>query len=551
MKTTPKTLLAAVAGTVLALTGSGLLAAGAVADTGTAVDTAATITLNAASTAQLDGLKLKYYKIASYMQYGSGATAKYSLKAAGFTGNSLTETDPARKIRATILTLGTAGAGLPLTADPLDWAQTQSPPLFTAAAGDTGTATDNSRTLATALASLAASDGTAVTPTVSADTPTQASITVPAGLYVLVDDGSPNPTVPIIVGTAPFTGATGTVNLKNTAIPVLTKTSDCAGSAHVGQTCTFRLTTKMPDLTNRDTYTLTFTDKPGKGLTVDPTGIKIGGATGALTAVTALVASVSPLTALVGDGTSALTISLTKLQLAALGLTAGADLVVTYPATVNKAVLDSADTGGLTHTVGNSATVSANGAVSAAASAAITVSDFGFTKVWGDGSAAGGATFTVMKDGKYLQAQDATTKTWGWGTTAHDFTADADGVYTFQGLADGTYTITESRQADGAMYILPQFTVVISHGNAVPAAASASVTAGDPYGLVTVKAQTPKTDSAAASSMIAQITNVRSVTQLPMTGGSGIAVAVLVMVALFAGAIVLVMVYRRKAGVGR
>lgn len=549
-----KRVLAGIASAALALAGMGATAATAQADQNQ------TITFTASTAKQLEGLNLKYYRIATYTQYDDAGSSNhnYELKTAGFTGDAATEKDPATTIRSTIKTiLGTNAGKLPDDADPLAWAQSQNPAIFPYDASDMGTNSNNSRKLATALKSLAKSEGTLVTPKISQDDPTQATISVPAGVYVIVDNGSTNPTVPIIVPTGPLknpiSGATyeGKVNIKNTSTPTITKTSDCT-TASIGQDCTYTLTTTMPNTTNHDTYTFTVTDTPGKGLTVDPTTVKIGATVATATDVAST--SVTPNAAFEGDGTKKMTITLDKTQLEALPITAGNNIVITYTAHLNKDVLS---TGSLKHSAKNSVVLNLNGAVSASVDAEIGTSDFSFKKVYGDGAPATTATFSVQDTTtkKYLQKQGAD-GSWSWGdaTHAYNFTADDDGVYTFQGLANGTYRVSETKQADGALYMFGNFNVTIKNSDTVPAQ---SAVASDPWGLVSIKKQTAATDAVGstpatpASSVVAVVTNVRTIRQLPLTGAAGIILAVLIAAVLFAGAFVLVSVYRRKAAARR
>ena len=94
-------------------------------------------------------------------------------------------------------------------------------------------------------------------------------------------------------------------------------------------------------------------------------------------------------------------------------------------------------------------------------------------KVWGSGDIAKGASFYVQNSsGQYLFA---TGQGWGWttkkidaqmfgatatsATTAPAASSPTWGLFEINGLADGTYTVTEAHAATGAdQSVLPSFT---------------------------------------------------------------------------------------------
>lgn len=84
-------------------------------------------------------------------------------------------------------------------------------------------------------------------------------------------------------------------------------------------------------------------------------------------------------------------------------------------------------------------------------------------------------------------------------------------MVTVKGLGEGTYTVTETHAPDGFIEVgLPSFTVTIGHdadGNPTVDYGKGS----DPFGLVTMPIKNdPLT-----------VMNVRSITQLPLTGAAG------------------------------
>ena len=203
-------------------------------------------------------------------------------------------------------------------------------------------------------------------------------------------------------------------------------------------------------------------------------------------------------------------------------------------------------------------------------------------KIWGSGSVAKGAEFQVKNSkGEYLYAAgdgsttgtttDATTSKptgWAWTTDksqAQTFSASklygstsssttgtgsmgssssavnpaADGgLFEITGLADGTYTVTETHAATGAdQNVLPSFQV--------------TVTAGSPEKIITSSASdnlvnnTPN-GNPFNSTDYNTVENVKSVTGLPLTGGAGILTGVIAAVLLFGTAGIVLVVYKRR-----
>lgn len=599
MNKTMKRVLAGIASAALALTGLVGGAATANADQGTLVDGNKTLTFTATEEQQLANATLKVYKIADYVQYGTDPNIQYGLQT----------TDGAKSaVTAVIESITKPGStdkySVPTGADPLAWAQSQK--IFLSE--ETGTTDSTERKLADGLAALAQSKGTDLTlgtTTQKSDGTYQRTASVKAGLYVIIDESPTNPSVPMIVDTAPWNNANGTINMKNSQTPTgITKqiAGSQSASADLGENGkkTATLKVKMPEIANYSQYDFDIYDFADPGMTIDTATIKVTATVGSGDDAQTVTAgdSVSTInrakdsdgnytedvtgekTAVTGDydgnAGTALAISLDYAQLKALkdnGVKTGDTLTITYDVWLNKSVLlndktgavKTATTSGLVHSAKNSVRVSANGTMSAVAAdaqtASLSTSDFSFSKVWADGSPATGAQFTVSKtvngNPEYLLAQDATTKAWSWTadqTKAQKFDATDDtkdttdkNFYTFQGLADGDYTVTEATVATTANHAFtPSFTVTITHGASTPAVA----TPNDVWGLVRQGTTGDKTNTNGVAP-IAVVTNVHEITELPKTGAAGIILAVAIALLLFAGAFVLVSIYRRKAAARR
>lgn len=203
---------------------------------------------------------------------------------------------------------------------------------------------------------------------------------------------------------------------------------------------------------------------------------------------------------------------------------AGKKIVVTFEAVIN----DEADVeNGVVNKLDNYGT---------SVQVPTTFGKFEFTKVNPDGKGIENVTFQVkdgdttlyfvkQKDGSYKKAASAATS----GATA-DVKTGADGKLSFTGL-DKTkiYTVTETARANGNyLDIKPSFTVSFNNnGEAVLSRTDAS----DPWGLVNTTAKTVK--------------NVKSITQLPLTGAAGTTLFTVVAL-LVAGAGVTVAVKSRQ-----
>lgn len=132
--------------------------------------------------------------------------------------------------------------------------------------------------------------------------------------------------------------------------------------------------------------------------------------------------------------------------------------------------------------------------------------------------------FVKQNDGSYKKAASANTP-----DATPDVKTDATGKLTFTGLdATKTYTVTETERAsDVYLDIKPSFTVRFEDSNAVLSRTVDS----DPWGLVDTSRKTVK--------------NVKSITQLPLTGAAGTTLFTVVAL-LVAGAGVTVAVKSRQ-----
>lgn len=509
-------LFAGIAAAATLLGGMALGATSAQADdaAGTPVTGEATFTFTAETAEQLNNARLKAYKIGDYVQYGSGTDVAY-----GVVTNSANK----KAVDAALKTAGVA------TADKQD---NLAAALSTGALDISTTrpwnSPDKTRKFANALESEnKLTGGTQVTftaaPTGSDESGYSATVNLPAGIYVFIDSaaatGSVTKAIPMIVAsgtvdtvkkvlTDPTAGAT--VNMKNTKNPGKTKEVDKA-SAAIGDTLTYMLT---GTIANPAPTEFKFTDKPGKGLTIQAGTFRFY-ADDVEAPATDFTVPDSDVTG--GENASFDVIVNNPSKYA------GKVIKVTFNAMIND---DASVTDGVVNKLDNYDTN---------VEAKTGFVGFDFTKVDPDGKGIENVTFQVkdgdttlyfvkQNDGSYKKAASTNTPN---ATT--DVKTNANGKLVFTGLdATKTYTVTETARANGDyLDIKPSFTVSFSNGAAVLAKTATS----DPWGLVNTTAKTVK--------------NVKSITQLPLTGAAGTTLFTVVAL-LVAGAGVTVAVKSRQ-----
>lgn len=509
-------LFAGIAAAATLLGGMALGATSAQADdaAGTPVTGEATFTFTAETAEQLNDARLKAYKIGDYVQYGSGTDVAYGVV-----------TNLANK-EAVDAALKTAGVAIADKQDNLAAA------LSTGALDISTTrpwnSPDKTRKFANALESEnRLTGGTQVTftaaPTGSDESGYSATVNLPAGIYVFIDSaaatGSVTKAIPMIVAsgtvdtvkkvlTDPTAGAT--VNMKNTKNPGKTKEVDKA-SAAIGDTLTYTL---IGTIANPAPTEFKFTDKPGKGLTIQAGTFRFY-ADDVEAPTTDFTVPDSDVTG--GENASFDVIVNNPSKYA------GKVIKVTFNAMIND---DASVTDGVVNKLDNYGTN---------VEAKTGFVGFDFTKVDPDGKGIENVTFQVkdgdttlyfvkQNDGSYKKAASTNTPD---ATT--DVKTNANGKLMFTGLdATKTYTVTETARANGDyLDIKPSFTVSFSNGAAVLAKTATS----DPWGLVNTTAKTVK--------------NVKSITQLPLTGAAGTTLFTVVAL-LVAGAGVTVAVKSRQ-----
>lgn len=382
---------------------------------------------------------------------------------------------------------------------------------------------------------------------------------------------------PVVPGTPDENGYLGgVVNLKNELTPVTKTVSGEGAIPGVGDTRTYTITGKVPNWVGKDLSdtanpqpVFTFTDTPGKGQTVDYSSINVQlvrkddvdsgffapidvdrsqytvtqyvatdttGSDPQFTKTEVNANNDQP-AELKADGVSYFVVDLTNYMkdAAVNDDLIGLDVVLTYDVTVNA---DAVDLNG--GTITNTVMVNNNGSTNEVSASLPKPQTITFRKTDRDNNVLAGAQFSLVKEGDtdaddaFVKVAATTTGTHGSyivdpvtgdqadGTRTEDqdgtvtsmnpLVSGTDGMVTVKGLGEGTYTVTETHAPDGFIEVgLPSFTVTIgldADGNPTVDYGKGS----DPFDLVTLPIKNdPLT-----------VMNVRSITQLPLTGAAGI-----------------------------
>ena len=292
-------------------------------------------------------------------------------------------------------------------------------------------------------------------------------------------------------------------------------------TVNVGDTVNFTVSATVPaSAANYDVYPFTITDTASKGLKVAATNtfkVQVDGR------------DVDSSLYTVTQTGSAAVGTTTTITFASAKSLAGKTIVVSYTGTVTKDALT--DLGG---SVNNKAMITTNGGASGEGKTESKTYGFQFKKIGvdNDANALAGAQFVIKKkDGKFLK-QDTESKAWSSvddQTNATVFTSGADGLVQFKGLAAGDYTVMETNAPNGyAQNFKVTFDVSIAEN-----------------GTVTFKQDLLHQVTLPIGDQIATVKNVKSITQLPLTGAAGTTLFTVVAL-LVAGAGVTVAVKSRQ-----
>lgn len=293
---------------------------------------------------------------------------------------------------------------------------------------------------------------------------------------------------------------------------------------HDGQLITYTVTATIPAAAaGYEFYGFQFADTAEQGLAVDTNSVKVVNGEGTTVTTDAVTLANNKLTV--------------KIQNAKQY--AGQTLTMTYNATPTFGTDVTSNT--LTNTVQADAFLSLGAfntgttpdASSAPATATVKTHDVTFTKVGVDGDAAGlaGAEFAIKNAVGEYGTYDNNTYTWTWATATTAplaATSGENGEVSFPNIAEGTYTVEEIKAPAGyAQNLLPSFQITVGTDDTVTL---------DNAGTLGLASTVDK---------VIQVKNVKSVTQLPLTGAAGITMLVVVAL-LIGGAAALIAVRSRS-----
>lgn len=533
----------ALAGVAAAAISLGLFAVGA--GTAQAADKPG-ITISGA----VAGHEFKAYRLASYGDITSGGTqdgivygkdgviestalrtieslnaaiktaAETAAKAQGGAGNPKSETLP------TQYKLAAGGVeGAKVTDNPAGWV----------ASWD---ATTDAKALKQFAADLAKSEAIAsatpdATATAGADATTVTLSSYNTGYYLVTDSQG----LPILVGSTVY-GYTklgneelGKATVKEqTTVTAPTKTVDrkslsVGGNASDGY-ATFTIEAKLPSTSVEDGYVYNIVDTPAKGLSVTKQGMVV---TVGDKELNSRQYAVDPGIGLEGDGAKTFTITIRNVNKYAAGAAVKVQYrgyITTEPAYNEQGVAELTSQAYIAY--------GAKGAAlqQTAASAPAVLKVFKglqFTKISAkDNSALAGAEFLIKakaSEGNNAYVANARAKS----------VSAADGVVSFSGLGAGVYTVTETKAPEGYYAnVRPSFDVTIYENGKVT------------FGRDTVWDLVDNTNQTNVT-----VKNVNQATQLPSTGGAGLAFIMAAIVLAAGGSVFFAAKYTRNRRITR
>lgn len=548
MKLTKITAMVAAIATAAGLGAVAASSASAEVQTGSA-----TITLNATSADQLTGHTFKVVKVASYDVYGNIPNQSVTLK----TEEGL-KTDIADYLR------------YPGNGDPLAWAQQQDKAKLDQSTVSPWLGDGTTRGLADKLASKATTD---ITPTLSGDNK-QATFTLTSpGLWLIVDQaatGKSSKALPILAGT-PLTinnnkvYSDGRIAMKNQTASVGKTVTD--QTVQAGQDASYKITTTVPNYVGykvkgyQFTVSDKFADDAPLSYKANTLTVKIGDQ--ALTQGTDYtVTGFDPtsktftidLSAYIKakgfKGTLAEDSKFTDAGLV------GKTVTVEYKATVTGSTGNNGAANTPTIKYPNDPTN--NEHKQEVPGTPVKVFNFDYTLVKKDkttGTVLEGAKFAIKNaNGKYLAYTLNADGDGKWSTldakpdadaTSGVFTTGEDGKVKFPALDEGKYTIEEIATPTGYVNVGVSFNFTIK---ANLTGTGADQTANPTYTIDTDSASSDHWGLVSnGSTAEVVVENVKSITQLPLTGAAGTVLFTVVAALLISAGVTVGVVKSRKA----
>ena len=364
--------------------------------------------------------------------------------------------------------------------------------------GDTGEA-ETAKTFAKDILAwiLAAKDDvkTAVDATLTPANTTDGSTVIDNmeyGYYLVYPEGATdtssapgNQTYTSVASLVSVTGEDAQINMKSNYPTVVKKVNDKnADDVNIGDTVTYTLTSKVPDMTGYTSYVFNFKDTLAKGLTFGSiTSVKIGDVTiNADTDGTKAENTYTLTTKNNEDGTTEIKIEMNKF-LASNANKAGQEIKVTYTATLNKDAVTGFDPNTNKATVEYSNKPGTNEKGESEPSivdvhtfdftifkyylkdetqTALANAEFELYKANTAGNAADtDAKINIVDEGKGVYRQATADEAKVTGFTSAKIVSDDDGKVLVKGLEAGTYYLRETKAPEGYNKLLSDIKVEI------------------------------------------------------------------------------------------
>ena len=294
-----------------------------------------------------------------------------------------------------------------------------------------------------------------------------------------------NETVKSVTSLVNVTDTTVTINMKSNYPTVVKKVNDKnADDVNIGDTVTYTLTSKVPDMTGYTSYVFNFKDTLAKGLTFGSiTSVKIGDVTiNADTDGTKAENTYTLTTKNNEDGTTEIKIEMNKF-LASNANKAGQEIKVTYTATLNKDAVTGFDPNTYKATVEYSNKPGTNEKGESEPSivdvhtfdftifkyylkdetqTALANAEFELYKANTAGNAADtDAKINIVDEGKGVYRQATADEAKVTGFTSAKIVSDDDGKVLVKGLEAGTYYLRETKAPEGYNKLLSDIKVEI------------------------------------------------------------------------------------------
>jgi len=298
-----------------------------------------------------------------------------------------------------------------------------------------------------------------------------------------------NETVKSVTSLVNVTDTTVTINMKSNYPTVVKKVNDKnADDVNIGDTVTYTLTSKVPDMTGYTSYVFNFKDTLAKGLTFGSiTSVKIGDVTiNADTDGTKAENTYTLTTKNNEDGTTEIKIEMNKF-LASNANKAGQEIKVTYTATLNKDAVTGFDPNTNKATVEYSNKPGTNEKGESEPSivdvhtfdftiykyylkdqnnkedkTALAKAEFELYKANTAGNAADtDAKINIVDEGKGVYRQATADEAKVTGFTSAKIVSDDDGKVLVKGLEAGTYYLRETKAPEGYNKLLSDIKVEI------------------------------------------------------------------------------------------